>query len=166
MEILDFLDDHSRFLLYLGAYKRVAGPTVVTAAETITKKYGFPQSTLTDNGLVFTARLAGAKGGKNGFEKFLEKHSILQKNGRAGHPQTQGKIERFHQTLKNGSAHDHPQKPSKTCKNSSTNSATGTTTNDPTGHSDDKHPTRHTQHYPKPAHNHWSQKTTASDTTK
>lgn len=100
VEILDFLDDHSRFLLYLGAYKRVAGPTVVTAAETITKKYGFPQSTLTDNGLVFTARLAGAKGGKNGFEKFLEKHSILQKNGRAGHPQTQGKIERFHQTLK------------------------------------------------------------------
>src|SRR5699024_2343304 len=35
-----------------------------------------------------------------GFEKFLETHSIKQKNGRPAHPQTQGKIERFHQTLK------------------------------------------------------------------
>lgn len=82
------------------AYRRVWGPTVVDAMSTITSQYGLPQSTLTDNGLVFTARLAGAKGGKNGFEKYLENHSIQQKNGRPSHPQTQGKIERFHQTLK------------------------------------------------------------------
>lgn len=38
--------------------------------------------------------------GRNGFEKLLEAHWIQQKNGHPGHPQTQGKIERFHQTLK------------------------------------------------------------------
>lgn len=100
VEVLDFLDDHSRYLLYLGAHTRVYVPTVVKAIEATAAEYGLPQSTLTDNGLVFTARLAGAKGGKNGFEKFLEQHSIKQKNGRVAHPQTQGKIERFHQTLK------------------------------------------------------------------
>lgn len=36
----------------------------------------------------------------NAFEKTLNEHRIQQKNGRPGHPQTQGKIERFHQTLK------------------------------------------------------------------
>lgn len=62
--------------------------------------YGMPQSTLTDNGTVFTTRLTNTKGGINGFEKFLADNNILQKNGRSSHPQTQGKIERFHQTLK------------------------------------------------------------------
>lgn len=97
VEVLDFLDDHSRFLLYIHAYPRVTGATVVAAMTAITATYGCPQSTLTDNGLVFTARLAG---GKNGFETFLANHSIKQKNGAPNHPQTQGKIERFHQTLK------------------------------------------------------------------
>ena len=100
VEVLDFLDDHSRYLLYLVAYPTVSGMDVVTAMDSLTSRYGFPASTLTDNGLVFTARFAGARGGKNGFETFLATHSIRQKNGRARHPQTQGKIERLHQTLK------------------------------------------------------------------
>lgn len=62
--------------------------------------YGLPASTLTDNGLVYTARFAGGKGGRNGFETLLHSLSITQKNGSPSHPQTQGKIERFHQTLK------------------------------------------------------------------
>lgn len=100
IDVLDFLDDHSRYLLYLVAHPRVYGPTVTTAMHTITDTYGLPQSTLTDNGLIFTARLAGAKGGKTAFENFLEHHSIKQKDGRVAHPQTQRKIERFHQTWK------------------------------------------------------------------
>lgn len=61
------------------------------------KNTGHPQSTLTDNGLVYTARFIG---GKNPFEYALKELGIRQKNGSPGHPQTQGKIERFHQTLK------------------------------------------------------------------
>lgn len=100
VDILDVLDDYSRFLLQIRAAPSFSGPMVVEAMNTLISRYGPPASTLTDNGLVFTARLAGRRGGRNGFEKLLEAHRILQKNGRPGHPQTQGKIERFHQTLK------------------------------------------------------------------
>ncbi|AKK05884.1 transposase [Corynebacterium mustelae] len=100
VEILDFLDDHSRYLLFIKAYPICTGVDVVDAMQQLISTYGTPQSTLTDNGMIFTARFAGMRGGRNGFEVFLNKHHIQQKNGRPGHPQTQGKIERFHQTLK------------------------------------------------------------------
>lgn len=105
VEILDFLDDHSRFLLDIRAAAAFTGPTVVTAMTELIRQNGAPMSTLTDNGLVFTTRLAGRKGALGGFEKLLATHGITQKNGRPGHPQTQGKIERFHQTLKRWPAH-------------------------------------------------------------
>lgn len=100
VEILDFLDDHSRFLLNIRAAAAFTGPMVVTVMTELINRYGPPMSTLTDNGLVFTTRLARFKGARGGFEKLLAAHGITQKNGRPGHPQTQGKIERFHQTLK------------------------------------------------------------------
>lgn len=100
VEVLDFLDDHSRFLLSITAAEAFPGPAVAAELSRLISEYGPPASTLTDNGLVFTARLAGRKGGRNAFEKVLNANKIQQKNGRPGHPQTQGKIERFHQTLK------------------------------------------------------------------
>lgn len=109
VEILDFLDDHSRFLLHLHTQAAFNGTDVVTTMNTLISTYGTPASTLTDNGLVFTSRLARHKGARNGFEKLLQAHNIEQKNGKPGHPQTQGKIERFHQTLKRWlSARDRP----------------------------------------------------------
>lgn len=100
VEILDFLDDHARYLLDIQAETAFTGPMVVTVMTELISRYGPPASTLTDNGLVFTTRLARFKGARGGFEKLLAGHGITQKNGRPGHPQTQGKIERFHQTLK------------------------------------------------------------------
>ena len=100
VEILDFIDDHSRLLLSITASRSFSGPAVADELSHLISDFGPPQSTLTDNGLVFTARNAGAKGGRNAFEKLIRNHRIQQKNGRPGHPQTQGKIERFHQTLK------------------------------------------------------------------
>ena len=100
VEVLDFLDDHSRYLLSITAKAAFTGVEVAAELTRLIEAYGPPASTLTDNGLVFTARLAGRKGGRNAFEKVLTDHRIQQKNGRPGHPQTQGKIERFHQTLK------------------------------------------------------------------
>jgi len=49
---------------------------------------------------VFTTRLAGGKGGRNALEAELRRLGIRQKNGKPNHPQTQGKVERFQQTLK------------------------------------------------------------------
>ena len=50
--------------------------------------------------MVFTTRLSGGKGGRNGLEPELRRLGIRQKNGKPNHPQTQGKAERFQQTLK------------------------------------------------------------------
>lgn len=97
IEILNWLDDHSRYLLRCTAHKPVTGSAVINEFTTAINEYGPPATTLTDNGLVYTARF---RGGRNGFEHLIAALGIQQKNGRPSHPQTQGKIERFHQTLK------------------------------------------------------------------
>lgn len=97
VEILNWLDDHSRYLLCCVAYRRVGGPDVVASFTATAAHYGLPASTLTDNGSVYTSRFTH---GHNDFERLLASLSVTQKNGHPGHPQTQGKIERFHQTLK------------------------------------------------------------------
>jgi len=99
-EILTWLDDHSRLALSITAHKAVTGPIVVTTFSAACARYGIPASTLTDNGLVYTTRFAGGRGGRNGFENELRRLGITQKNGKPNHPQTQGKVERFQQTLK------------------------------------------------------------------
>ena len=99
-EILGWLDDHSRLVLSLTAHQRVTGPIVLAAFRATVAAHGAPASTLTDNGMVFTTRLSGGKGGRNGLEHELRRLGTRQKNGRPNHPQTQGKIERLWQTLK------------------------------------------------------------------
>lgn len=96
-EILNWLDDHSRFLISCTAHTPVTGDIVVHAFLAAIDEHGAPASTLTDNGRVHTARFGG---GRNAFEYLLPVLGIQQKNGSPAHPQTQGKIERFHQTLK------------------------------------------------------------------
>ena len=59
--------------------------------------------------MVFTTRFSGGKGGRNGFEHELRRRGITQKNGKPNQPQTQGKAERFQQTLKNWLAAQSPQ---------------------------------------------------------
>lgn len=96
-EVLNWLDDHSRYLLSCTAHKPVTGDAVVAAFLATVEDHGAPASTLTDNGTVYTSRFVG---GRNAFEYLLPILGIRQKNGSPGHPQTQGKIERFHQTQK------------------------------------------------------------------
>ena len=97
VEIINWLDDHSRYLLACTAFARVSGDDVVATFTSAGDAHGWPAATLTDNGSVYTSRFTG---GRNGFEYLLAYLGIRQKNGSPGHPQTQGKIERFHQTLK------------------------------------------------------------------
>ena len=100
VEILCFIDDHSRYAISVTAHHRVTGPIVVNTFTAAVETHGIPTSTLTDNGMVFTARFAGGKGGRNGFETLLDTLGVDQKNSRPNHPTTCGKVERFHQTLK------------------------------------------------------------------
>jgi transposase InsO family protein len=96
-EILIWLDDHSRYIMSATAHKPVTGNIVLATFRDACTQHGTPQSTLTDNGLVFTTRFRGAA---NAFEIELRNLGIEQKNGRPNHPQTQGKVERLNQTLK------------------------------------------------------------------
>jgi transposase InsO family protein len=97
VEVLNWLDDHSRFLLGATAHTAVTGDDVANVFLELIGDHGAPASTLTDNGMIFTTRFVG---GRNAFEYLLPILGIRQKNGSPGHPQTQGKIERFHQTQK------------------------------------------------------------------
>jgi transposase InsO family protein len=96
VEILNWLDDHSRYLLSCSVHAPVTGDEVVSIFLAAVEAHGAPASTLTDNGRVYTARFGG---GRNAFEYLLPLLGVQQKNGSPGHPQTQGKVERFHQTL-------------------------------------------------------------------
>lgn len=100
VEILCWLDDHARYALRLTAHDRVTGAIVLNEFRAAIAEHGVPASTLTDNGMVFTTRLSGGKGGRNAFEAELRRLGIRQKNSRPNHPTTCGKVERFHQTLK------------------------------------------------------------------
>ena len=100
-EVLTWLDDHSRYALSITAYRRVTGADVLNTFRAACGRCGIPASTLTDNGMVFTTRLSGGRGGRNGLEHELRRLGVRQKNGKPNHPQTQGKVERFQQTMKN-----------------------------------------------------------------
>jgi transposase InsO family protein len=100
VEILCWLDDHSRYALSVTTHLRITGPIVLTEFRKAYELHGIPASTLTDNGMVFTTRFAGGKGGRNQFEAELRRLHIIQINSTPNHPTTCGKVERFHQTLK------------------------------------------------------------------
>jgi hypothetical protein len=77
-------------------------PTRVTrlgCTAAVASAWGPPPDTLI-NGMVFTTRLSGGKGGRNGFEAELRRLGVRQKNSRPGHPTTCGKVERVQQTMK------------------------------------------------------------------
>jgi transposase InsO family protein len=114
-EILSWLDDHARHALSVTAHHRVTGPIVVATFRAAAAQHGLPASTLTDNGMVFTTRLAGGRGGRNAFEAELRRLGVTQKNSRPNHPTTCGKVERFQQTLKNW-LRAQPSQPSTTAE--------------------------------------------------
>ena len=92
-EVIAWLDDHSRFLLHLSAHSRVTARIVAHTFHTAATGNGYPASTLTDNGMVYTVRLASTKnaGGRTILEHDLHQLGIIQKNGKPNHPTTQGR---------------------------------------------------------------------------
>ena len=100
VEVISWLDDCTRYALHVTAHRRVTGPIVTDTFRRSLALHGIPASTLTDNGMVYTARFAGGRGGRNTFENELRRLHVVQKNSRPAHPTTCGKVERFQQTMK------------------------------------------------------------------
>jgi transposase InsO family protein len=97
VEILNLLDDHSRFLLASDARSVTKAADVVTTFHQAAATHGLPASMLADNGAIFTA---APRHGRCAIELELARLGITYRHSRAYHPQTCGKVERFHQTLK------------------------------------------------------------------
>jgi len=97
VEILNLIDDHSRLFLASEAYPRIKAQDVVDTFHKAASLHGLPASLLSDNGAVFTAT---PRKGKVLLQTELQRLGISLKNSRPYHPQTCGKVERLHQTLK------------------------------------------------------------------
>ncbi len=105
-EVLNIIDDHSRLCVASHAFVTTRSPDVVRTFYNSAARLGLPQSFLTDNGLIFTSH--ARHGFAGAFEMELAGLGIHSKHSRPYHPQTCGKVERFHQTLKKYLAQQDP----------------------------------------------------------
>lgn len=96
-EILNVIDDHSRLFICSHAYTHVKARDVVDSFHRAAELHCLPAALLSDNGAVFTG---AARHGKVALQTELEQLGVVARNSRPYHPQTCGKIERLHQTLK------------------------------------------------------------------
>jgi transposase InsO family protein len=99
VEILNIVDDHSRLLVASVARTVFKTTDVVADLHTAMNEYGRPERMLTDNAALFTGHYRGQ--GWVAFERELIALGIALSHGKPYHPQTTGKVERLHQTLKN-----------------------------------------------------------------
>lgn len=94
---LTVLDDHSRYSLCVDAKENQQGAGVFSSFCRLFNEYGLPDTILTDNGNPWGV---SQRTGYTKFEIWLMEFDILPIHGRPLHPQTQGKEERFHRTMK------------------------------------------------------------------
>ncbi|MDR8017933.1 IS481 family transposase, partial [Pseudomonas guguanensis] len=94
---LTLLDDHSRFSLCLQACEGERLEQVKPHLIEVFRQYGLPRRITADNGPPWGSNIAG---GLSTLEVWLMRLGVEVSHSRPYHPQTQGKLERFHQTLK------------------------------------------------------------------
>jgi transposase InsO family protein len=95
--IVDCLDDHARFLLAAIACASPTGEAAWDCFVTASSAHGLPRQLLSDNHTSFTGRRYGVT---VAFERKLAEVGVELINAAPAHPQTLGKLERFHRTLK------------------------------------------------------------------
>lgn len=93
---LTLLDDHSRFSLCLQHCSNERRETVTEHLVRVFERYGVPERMTMDNGSPWGDR----PGSWTRLELWLMRQGIVISHSRPGHPQTQGKLERFHRSLK------------------------------------------------------------------
>jgi len=106
-EIITWLDDHSRLALHASAHPRTTGPIVPATSRKPTDQHGYPASTLTDNGMVYTTRFAGGRTGRTGFEHEL--HRLRARAAPAGHRAEEQRAEPLHHLRQDPTLPTDPQ---------------------------------------------------------
>jgi transposase InsO family protein len=97
VEILNLIDDHSRFCLASVAVRTVKAADAVHTFYSAVEEYGLPARFLSDNAAVFSGK---SRRGRVILESELDRLGVQCVHSTPYHPQTCGKVERFHQTLK------------------------------------------------------------------
>ena len=96
-KIVNFIDDHSRLAVASRAAGTATAPQVLELFRKAGARWGFPAALLTDNGCVYTT---WHRGGPNAMQTELLALGVSYRHSRPYHPQTCGKVERLHQTMK------------------------------------------------------------------
>jgi transposase InsO family protein len=97
VEIVNIIDDYSRLCVASRALVVTSSPVVLEVFRAAAQQWGLPAAMLSDNGCVYTASY---RHGRSALESELLALGVCFKHSRPYHPQTCGKVERFHQTLK------------------------------------------------------------------
>lgn len=90
VKILDIIDDHTRLAIASRALPACDGPNVLAAMADAAREHGWPERFWSDNARVFTQTLANA----------VEPLGVIASHTRPFSPNSNGKVERFHQTVK------------------------------------------------------------------
>ena len=97
---VSFQDDASRFIVGFGVFDEATSDHAIEVLEEAVRRYGKPSQILTDHGSQFYANeKENAKRGTAVFEAKLVEMGIKQVMARIRHPQTNGKLERFHSEI-------------------------------------------------------------------
>jgi len=97
VEIVNFIDDHSRMVVASRVLPTATAERVLKVFREASARWGFPAALLTDNGCVYTT---WHRGGPNVMQTELLARGIEYRHSSPYHPQTCGKVERLHQTMK------------------------------------------------------------------
>ncbi len=117
MEILNWLDDHSRLLLSCTVHRPVSGDDVVAVCLAVIDEYGPPASTLTDDCSVYTSRFTG---GRNAFEYVLPCLGFDRRTGLPGTPKPKARPNGPTRPSNAGSEPDHRPAAPRSCSTNST----------------------------------------------
>jgi hypothetical protein len=98
--VFDVVDDCTRYLAACTAHPSESAQGAIDAAGRAVRECGAPAVWLTDNGLAFTARLIQPGKGISAFTRLVTGFGSRLIHASPYHPQTCGKVERHHQTLK------------------------------------------------------------------
>ena len=97
-KVVTGVDDHSRFCVMAMVSERATGRAVCLAFAQALSRFGVPGEVITDNGKQFTDRFG--KGGEVMFDRICRKNGIKHRLTQPASPNQNGKVERFHGTLR------------------------------------------------------------------